>query len=94
LSAPAANCAGEPAAKEATSVSFCTDSTLPDCPSTMRPASEKNSLASASTLAASNISDMRVKLRSSAWTMAAGRRSVCMARGYQAAARGPYRFVR
>src|SRR5262245_26141245 len=45
----------------------------------MRPARVKKSLASASTLVASSISDMRVKLRSSTCMIADGRRSVCMA---------------
>ena len=80
-----ANCAGVPAVNAASSESFCTESSLPECSFTMRPPTEKNSFASASTLAASSTSDMRVKLRSSANSRAAGRRSVCMLiSGYQA----------
>jgi len=53
------------AAKAATMMSFCTESTLPLRAVMPMAQSEKNSLARASTLSGCSISDRRVKLRSS-----------------------------
>src|SRR5689334_19258311 len=68
--------------KAQTSASFCTDSTRPPLAVTAMPQSEKKSLASSSTFSGASISDSRVKLRSSAYRMAAWRRSaaLCIAR--------------
>src|SRR5438105_1750700 len=64
-----------PVANAATSMSFCTESTLPALAVIAMPQSEKKSFASSSTFSGASTSESRVKLRSSALRIAASRRS-------------------
>src|SRR5438128_8327603 len=64
-----------PVAKAPTSMSFCTESTLPALAVIVIAQSEKKSFASSSTFSGASTSESRVKLRSSALRIAASRRS-------------------
>src|SRR5256885_5169009 len=64
-----------PVANAATIMSFCTESTLPELAVIAIAQSEKKSFASSSTFSGASTSESRVKLRSSAFRIAASRRS-------------------
>src|SRR5678815_5722700 len=75
MSALFANSTGDPASNAASTVSLCTITTMPSLACAAFAAKAKNSFASASTLSGCSTSDIRVKLRSSAYMTAARRRS-------------------
>src|SRR5689334_18502819 len=68
-----------PVPKAPSSASFCTESTLPLFAVTAMAQKEKNSFASSSTFSGGRTSESRVKLRSSAYMIAAVRRSASVA---------------
>src|SRR5689334_2413994 len=75
LSARSQNCCRSGELNAETSMSFCTESTLPRLAVIAMAASEKKSFAISSTLAGSSTSERRVKLRSSVLSRAASRLS-------------------